>query len=284
VVESRYTHDLSLDSLLPSFRRRASQTRTFDRNEERIHFDIHLSAPNGVVVDNNIAKTELKTELRLVGTNKRFGLLGTATALGGKVFFNNVNYDITSASVDFSERFAIYPRFDLRLKTNACGADINVALYGTPDSYHLDYHGHDANGVISIEDVASCLTVGYRASELSKTPGFTTSGNYLPRGVEVLGTVTGLDQRIKKLLPIDELHFGSGFSYRSRHVTPNITVSKYLSPTLKLSLVSSLIETDDQQIILQSRLYHNTTLNLSWSNATEIRFDLGFDLKSRWDF
>jgi hypothetical protein len=283
ILELRYTKDLTLDALLPSIRRKPTQTRTLDRAEETVEFAIDLSAENNLVIDNNLAKAEFKTDIKLVGTNLRPGLLGSATPLHAKLFFNNVEYDVTSGSIDFIEHYQVLPRFDARMKATACGAELNVSVSGTVDQYTIDAHGRDQNGILGRDEALNCLALGYRPSStsLAVTPGDT--GNIF-HGLDALATVTGIDQKIKKLLPIDQVRFGTGYSLRARRTTPRIILQKELLPGVQLRLHSSLLNSEDQKLEIELPLSSFATMNLGWSNATEIANDVGFDLKSRWDF
>src|SRR5262249_17927594 len=160
--------------------------------------------------------------LTLTGTNLRPGLIGTITVLRGEIYFGNVTYAINSGSLEFADRFQILPRIDLRLRTEACSAKITVNLSGTVDEYKIDATGRDPNSVLPVEDVFSCLTLGYRASDQARA-GITGQAGAGQAGVSMLSTVTGLDQKIKRFIPVDQIRFGYGFSMRTLRNTPQVT-------------------------------------------------------------
>lgn len=283
ITELRYTQDLTLDKLLPSFKKKPTATRTLERSEEAVNFNVDIKSDGTIFINNNLANAQLKADLRLVGTNVRTGMLGTFTLQRGQLYFNNVTYDVQAGVIDMIDRFQLLPRFDLRLRAEACGAQLSVNLSGTVEEYHVDARGRDANSVLPVEDVLSCLTLGYRASDQSRA-GVTGSAGAQQAGVSVLSTVTGLDQKIKRYIPVDQIRFGYGFSLRSLKNTPQVTVTKDLAAGIQLRLTSSLIDTNDQLLEFKVPLNQYTDATLGWTNATEIPNDIGFDLRAHFAF
>jgi len=154
---------------------------------------------------------------------------------------------------------------------------------GTVEEYRVDARGRDASSVLPVEDVLSCLTLGYRASDQSRA-GVTGASGAQQAGVSVLSTVTGLDQKIKRFIPVDQIRFGYGFSLRSLKSTPQVTVTKDLAAGIQLRLTSSLIDTNDQLLEFKVPLNQFTDATLGWTNATEIPNDIGFDLRAHFAF
>jgi translocation and assembly module TamB len=283
IAELRYTRDLALDSLLPSFKKKPTATRTLERAGEQVTFNVDIKSDGTIFINDNLANAQLKADLRLVGTNVRTGMLGTLTLQRGQLYFNNVTYDVQSGVIDFIDRFQLFPRFDFRLRAEACGAQISVNLSGTVDDPHADPRGRDANSVLTQEDVLSCLTLGYRASDQSRA-GVTGSTGAQQAGVSMLSTVTGLDQKIKRLIPVDQIRFGYGFSLRSLKNTPQVTVTKDLAAGIQLRLTSSLIDANDQVLELKWPSSPYTDLTMGWTNATEIPNDIGLDMRAHFAF
>ena len=171
----------------------------------------------------------------------------------------------------------------MRLRAEACGAQISVNVSGTAEHTEFTPQGRDASGALPAEDVLSCLTLGYRASDQSRA-GVTGSAGAQQAGVSVLSTVTGLDQKIKRFIPVDQIRFGYGFSLRSLKNTPQVTVTKDLAAGIQLRLTSSLIDTNDQLLEFKVPLNQYTDATLGWTNATEIPNDIGFDLRAHFAF
>jgi TamB, inner membrane protein subunit of TAM complex len=283
LTDLRFTRDLSLDKLTPSFKRRPTVTRTLDKGSEQVNFNLDMRADN-IEINDNLAHVQAKTDrLTLTGTNVRPGLIGTITATRGELYFNNVTYNLVSGIVEMTDRYQIFPRFDLRMRAEACGAKMEVNVSGTVDEYKIDGRGRDPQGVLPVEDVLSCLALGYRASDQSRA-GVTGQSGASQAGVSVLSTVTGLDQKIKRFIPVDQIRFGYGFSMRTLKNTPQVTVTKDLYGGLKLSLTSSLVDTNDQTLELKIPVLQYTDATVGWTNTNDVPNDFGIDLRSHINF
>ncbi|MCC6808280.1 MAG: translocation/assembly module TamB domain-containing protein [Deltaproteobacteria bacterium] len=289
VSDLRYTYDLNLDAMMPSFRRKPTLTRTLDKNEERVLFDVHVISDENVIIDNNIAKAELKADVRVTGTNLRPGLVGTLTPVNAQFYVQNHTFTLTSGTIDFIERYQVLPRVDMRLRTKACAAEIGVSVSGTADNYVMDFSGRDAKGIVPEGDIKSCLAFGFRQSEFSQGAGVNAGSaqEVLPVGLNFLGSVTGLDRKLKEYFRIDEVRFGTGYTQKvgrgSRYSTRIILV-KDVAGGVKLRFTSSITESDDQRVELEFPLDQYSTMNLSWGNSGDLSNDLGLDLKWRKEF
>lgn len=293
VSDLRYTYPIgSFEALMPSFRRKPTQTRTLDKSEERVLFDVAVKSDENVIVDNNIAKAELKADLRVTGTNLRTGLVGTLTPVHAKLFYNNHSYTMTSGTIDFIDRYQVLPRVDMQLRTKACAADVTVTLSGTADEHSVEFSGRDAKGVVPETEIKSCLAFGFRQSEFSQGAGVggTAGGisqEVLPFAANFLSSATGLDRYIKENFRIDEVKFGTGYVQRAGRGTrysTRIILVKDLVEGVKLRFTSSITESDDQRVELEFPLGDYSTMNLSWGNSGDLSNDLGLDLKWRKEF
>ena len=86
-----------------------------------------------MLVDNNLAKAEVTTDLRVVGTPYEIGLLGRLeVAEGGLVTLNERTFEIERGQMTFLEDRRIFPSFDLLMNTAANSYDITLAVSGEP--------------------------------------------------------------------------------------------------------------------------------------------------------
>ncbi len=291
INDLRYTHPVDLAELRPSFRRKPTMTRTLEKNDERVLFDVGIVSEQNLIIDNNVAKAELKADLRLTGTNLRPGLLGTITPIKASFFILNHNFTLVSGTVDFIDRYQVLPRFDAEVKTKACSADITVNLNGTADTLAFTYAGRDQKGIVPESDVQSCILRGTRESQFSQTIGRGNSVTNLQQEVlpalNLLQSVTGLDRVIKDYFRIDDVKIGAGSTYKigrgSRYST-RIIVVKDIAEGVKLRFSSSITESDDQRLELEFPLGQYSTMNLSWGNSGDLSNDVGLDLKWRKEF
>ena len=75
--------------------------RKLDLTEERnpilesVRFDVNVNTATPIVVDNNLARAEIETDLNVVGTPYETGLLGELTLLeGSEVRLNERRYEV----------------------------------------------------------------------------------------------------------------------------------------------------------------------------------------------
>jgi autotransporter translocation and assembly factor TamB len=81
-------------------------------------YDIRISAPNTIRAQNNLLRdVSASADVQLVGTFERPGLVGNIDLERGDVFFGGKRYQIRRASIQFSNRAAIEPFFDIEAGT-----------------------------------------------------------------------------------------------------------------------------------------------------------------------
>ncbi len=66
--------------------------------------------------------------------------------------------------------------------------------------------------------------------------------------------------------------------------TPQVTVTKDLYGGLKLSLTSSLVDTNDQTLELKIPVLQYTDATVGWTNTNDVPNDFGIDLRSHINF
>ncbi|HEX6162086.1 MAG TPA: translocation/assembly module TamB domain-containing protein, partial [Vicinamibacterales bacterium] len=136
IQEAGLTGDINFDTgLLATVTARRQLELTPERNPllERLVFNVNVDTATPILVDNNLAKAEVVTDLRVVGTPYETGLLGRLDiAEGGMVTLNERTFEIERGEMTFIEERRIYPSFDLRLNTSANNYDITLAVTGEP--------------------------------------------------------------------------------------------------------------------------------------------------------
>jgi translocation and assembly module TamB len=107
-----------------------------------IRFDVHLTAPSTLRVENRAARLVSSAELTLRGTYDHPLLFGRVEIDRGEVFFEGNRYQVTRGSVDFTNPTRIEPLFDVEAETSARvpGQIYRVVtrVTGTPDRFTFD--------------------------------------------------------------------------------------------------------------------------------------------------
>lgn len=82
-----------------------------------LHFDIRITAPSSLEIDNNTAHIVSSADLNLRGTYDRPLLFGRAEVERGNVTFEGRRYIVTHGTIDFANPTRIEPFFDVEAET-----------------------------------------------------------------------------------------------------------------------------------------------------------------------
>lgn len=281
----RYTARMELDRLIP--KKNGPLRATPTSGTWPVRLAVKLQAPNNVIISSNVLEAELQADLTVTGTNERPGLLGNVTPLWARARFRDNTFRVVRASIDFVDEYRIFTEFQVQAKTEACKIQADVTIQGNSDSYTVIPYGQDEHGTVDPQDVLACLQFGLRLHDFDgnqrNAAGFSDA---LPGTFDALWTVSGLDTKVKKLLPInvDELRLTSGWSSLSQRTTARILVGKELGQQLALKYSRSLDEYNDQQLSMEYRLNEKAIVQGSWLSARNVPVgDFGVDLRLHWE-
>ncbi len=166
--------------------------------QDRVSLRVHLTAPQSTLaVHDNIANVTGSGELDVTGTVANPSVLGTVTLdEGGKVRFQNIDYQVVRGSINFQNPFRIDPYFDITLQARVSGGiselesgpvDVTLNITGTLDRI---------TPTITSEPPASDITLfsllGFAgvAGTVASPPGSTTQSaqrSLLSQSINLLG-------------------------------------------------------------------------------------------------
>lgn len=281
----RYTANVDLERLIPKQDRAPLRVPAFTP-EESLRLAVRVSAPGNVLIANNVLEAELRADLLVTGTTERLGLVGSVTPLWARARYRDNVFRVERASIDFVDEYSVFSQFDVRARTRACNMDVTVDINGDSRHYNVMPQGQDENGAVDPQDVLLCLQFGLRLRDF-EGPNAATLQDTLPGGLDALWTVSGLDEKVRQLLPIkvDEFRLTSGWSSTSKRTVPRVLVGKDFGRNLQLKYWRSLTETNDQELAVDYRLTEIATVQASWDSASEVPTgDFGLDLRLRWEF
>ncbi|HLJ74444.1 MAG TPA: translocation/assembly module TamB domain-containing protein, partial [Thermoanaerobaculia bacterium] len=111
--------------------------------QDKVSLHVHLTAQDTLAVRNNIADLTGSGDIDVVGTLANPVILGNVTLdEGGRVRFQNIDYTLTSGTINFQNPFRIDPYFDITLEARVTGGisdveagpiDVTVNITGTID-------------------------------------------------------------------------------------------------------------------------------------------------------
>ncbi len=286
-----YTKDVTLDALLPSFSRRPTIISNLETEQEWLALEVNLSAPKNMIINNNLVDGEFAADLQLTGTNARMGLLGLVHPLAAVVKYHNNTFTINQATIEFTQKYRIYPRVSLQLETVACSDNVSLNIEWEADKERLlTATGKTSEGRdVPNEEVLRCLQFGFKSNTYDElaTTNSDSANAYLPGSLELLTSLTGLDEKAKEVipLPIDSFRLTSGYSKRTARTAPWVALDFRLTSQLHMGLSASLDEVSDQRLEMEYSLTERSKVGLSWQSASDVPVgDFGLDLQLKLEF
>jgi hypothetical protein len=249
----------------------------YDPNREFLSYDLGFRFDDPIGVRSDNINIDLQGRIRLTGTNQRPGLTGNVSVLqGGRVQLVGAPLRTEAGTIEFTERFRLAPRYDLGFTAQACDAQLRVKIVGTLEGFEGTYTSQPE---MPEQDVLSCLTGGIPSQALDDYAATALGGNLLLK-------FSGVDQQVKKVLPIDQIDVNSEYSSQARSYVPRILVAKeLLDGQLRLEYSSSLLDATDQRAAVRWRLTPRLTLQGGWTSSENIPVgDVGLDVRRRWEW
>src|SRR5207244_8371054 len=104
VSRMKYTEDIDIEKSLLDFSRRPPTPRVLTKTAVLLHFDLDVHLSRGVRVENNLARTDLKGDLKVTGTSRALGLLGSVNRVHGTATFRGNEFQIEQGVLSFTDR------------------------------------------------------------------------------------------------------------------------------------------------------------------------------------
>jgi len=245
VAEAGLTGDINFDTgVLDVIGRPRGLDLTEERNPllDRVRFNVAVQTGQPILVDNNLAKAEVTTDLRVLGSPYELGLSGRMELLeGSAVTLNERRYEVERGLITFTDQRRITPSFDLRLTTQAANYDITLGVTGEVGETETTL---TSNPSLPEPDVMALLVTGRTLDEMrgeeydvarEQVLSYLTGrvGSALGRGIE---RATGLSEvRIEPNLIANEADPGA-----------RLTVGQELTDELRLVYSTDLADSSDQ--------------------------------------
>lgn len=296
VRRMRYTRPIQLGSSLTDIYRNArTEVEQYDPEADRVALDLRVIHDQPLKVENNLMDADVEivdTErpFRIVGTDQRFGVLGTMRLRRGIVRFRDVAFDIREGEIAFDDPNRVFPRFDISAVTDIRRAGslqqnwrISLRATGTSESFAVRTR---SDPYLSEEDIALLLAIGMTNAELSQLQSGGLTG---ADALNALAAVSGVDDEVRRAVPaIDDFRVANGYSRRSSRNEPQLFVGKRIAEGVRLSATTGLTESRDLSTSVQWQLSEEASVEATYSNqnATGVSQvgDVGADLRWRLEF
>ena len=254
--------------------------------QDRIGLRIHLSAPETLAVQNNIADVTGSAELDVTGTLANPVIIGELTLdEGGRVRIQGVDYRVTRGTVAFQNPFRIDPFFDVTIEGTVSGFGASETE-GGPYEVTLNVTGtlDRITPTITSDPPASDITL-FSILGLGGLGGQGTAG-----GVGLLSQSL-LYQSIGSLIGSRVFPFVDSFSYDPGGIDTGsgpgakVTFEKRLSNKVRFLLVYNLENQQSRQVV-EWLVNPSWTLQLTRDETDEYRLDARFRRRyeAHWQF
>lgn len=253
---------------------------------DEIDLNVRLTSSNDLLVDNNYAQIEMATDVRLVGTPRRPGLVGRATVReGGQIFLGGNTYRIVGdGTIDFTDTNRITPTLSISALTRVAGRDITLTVTGPPDALRTDLSSDPPLGQA---DLAALLLTGRTLESGGGTlavPRDQLLGYLSGEFLGSAGRAVGLDTvRIQRGLP--DVQFNAGLVATEIDPSSRLTFGKDVTPDLRLILSQSLDRTSGLTWIVSYKVRRNIEARIvsldNGDRAYDFRHDVSFGGSTR---
>jgi outer membrane protein assembly complex protein YaeT len=245
IDEAGLTGDINFDQgLLAAMTQRRRLDLTEKRNPflERVRFNINVDTATPILVDNNLAKAEIESGLRLVGTPYEPGLLGEIRLLeGSEVRLNERRYQAEPSVITFVDERRIFPSFDLHLDTTVSNYAITIAVTGTPGDTETTLTSEPS---LPEPDIMSMLVTGRTLDQMR-------GEEYEVAKEQVLSYLAGrvgsqLGRGLQNATGLSEVRIEPTLIASEADPTARLTVGQELTNDLKLVYSTNLTDSNDQ--------------------------------------
>jgi hypothetical protein len=239
-----------------------------------LRFDVRVTAPGTLRIENNAARLVLSADLVLGGTYDRPTLFGRAEVDRGEVLFEARRYFVTRGSVDFSNPTRIEPFFDVEAETRVRvpGQTYRVILRaaGTPQRLDVELN---SDPPLSQVDIVSLLFGDVRPTQDSELNALRTQDVaeqqlLQSRAARLLASPisSGVGRVVEQTFGVDTFQITPSLVdpyQQSSRLTPSarLTIGKRISDRVYLTFARTLTESSRDQIIL---LEFDQSDRLSW--------------------
>lgn len=291
VSRMKYTEDLDIERSMLDFSRRPPAPKVLTKSAVLVHFDLDVHLSRGVRVENNLARTDLKGDLKVTGTSRALGLLGSVNCLShGTAYFRGNEFQIEQGVMSFTDRQRIRPSFDFQASSQVKEYKVRLHAFGTPGEPHLTL---SSDPVLAEADLGFLLTFGFVSQNLQQST-FSAADSGLAIGIEALNKATGFSEEVRRFIPKNailrdpNIDFASEFSVATNRLEPMARFQSHLvSDKIDLKVLEGLT-TRTYRGVLSYQLSDSLSTRLQLDNehvynGSGVDTDFGADIYWRWE-
>ncbi len=245
IDEAGLTGDINFDTgLLGAMSARRKLDLTEERNPilERVRFNIDVNTATPILVDNNLARAEIESDLTVVGTPYETGLLGELVLLeGSEIRLNERRYEAERGVLTFTDERRIFPSFDLRLLTTAGTYDVTIEVTGTPGDTETTMTSVPS---LPEPDLMALLVTGRTLDEMRGEEYEVARAQVLSYLAGRVGS--GLGRELQQATGLSEVRIEPTLIANEADPSARLTVGQELTDGVKLVYSTNLTDSNDQ--------------------------------------
>ena len=286
VSRMKYSEDIDIEKGLLDFSRRPPTPKVLAKSPVLVHFDLDVHLSRGIRVENNLARADLKGDLKVTGTSRAVGLLGSVNSVHGTAQFRGNEFQIEQGVLSFTDRQRIRPSFDFQASAQVKEYKVRMHAFGTPADPHLTLVSEPA---LAEADLGFLLTFGFVSTNL-QSANFSAADSGLALIAEGLNKVSGFSEEVRRFIPKNSIlrspniDFASDFSATTNRLEPMLRFSSHLlNDKLDLRVLEGLT-TRRYRGVVGYELSDKLSMRLQLDNEhLEVATDFGGDLHFKWE-
>jgi autotransporter translocation and assembly factor TamB len=263
-----YDQNVALTDLIPWFKRALAPPRERRASGRKVNIDLHVTAPDDLFIENNVARAEMRADIRARGDTADLELSGTIEVLSGEVKFRGRKFTVTSGVIEFRPELGLDPvlNFTAEATVSTRGDTYTVAveLVGTAEDHRVSLSSDDP-GLLQT-DLVSLVALGKTGAELQEAGGGISAGDVLGIGTGLY--TPGAEGTLGGVLPVDRIQIEPTFSSVTGAFEPRVSVGKDFTEDLS-ALATQAIGADSRRSVeLEYRFLPQLSLIGSWESQT----------------
>jgi hypothetical protein len=271
-----------------------SAARTAPAASFPLRFDVRLTAPSTLEIDNKFARLTASADLRLRGTYDKPVLEGRAEIDRGEVWFEGRRIVVSRGTVDFPNPSKIEPYFDVEAETRvrAPGQTYQITLRATGTTAMLEWELTSDPPLPEVE-ILSLLLGDVRSTEDAelralRTPDSAEQSLLVSQSARLLASpISGNVQKaVEQTFGLDSVQITPFFvdpNQQTARFSPGarVTIGKRISDRIYLTYSRSLTSAARDQVIL---LEYDQNDRLSWVLTQNEDRTYALDVRVRYVF
>ncbi len=286
-VEELLAADIvSFKDLFPTFKKRKSEPKQYKGKGGSLEFDVVINGEKDLIIDNNVAKCELKGNVNLIGNAADPVIIGNIEIITGKVFYMDKEFEIVSGMVNFANESYISPFFDIlaEREVKPTGSDniytVSLRLTGEMEDAKLNI---DSNPALDKTEIAALILFGIDPAETEEEKGEKRKLEALRIASDI--AQKNLQKKLGKYIGFDRFKIDPYYSESSEATSARLIVGKEINDNITVTYTTDIIGTKEQSVELEYSLSKNFSLLGGWEDKGDAsRGSFGGDLKFRFGF